>query len=146
MIITMDEFKTTRLRMIREKAHPRCALCGAANVLGLKMDFRVRGDTSVEAWFPGEVTFEGYPGKLHGGIIAALVDCAMTHCLFAHDREAVTAELTLRYVHAVMAAEALMVRAWLEKSRRSLHQLRAELIQNERTCVRASAKFLDPHD
>ncbi len=45
---------------------------------------------------------EGYGGRLlHGGVIAAALDGAMTHCLFAEGLTAVRRELIVKYKHPV---------------------------------------------
>ena len=54
-------------------------------------------------------------------MIAALLDSAMTQCLFAQGCQAFTAELTVRYRQPVAAADRLIIRAWLVDSRRPLH-------------------------
>ena len=47
--------------------------------------------------FCGEKCHEGFAGIVHGGVISALADAAMTHCLFGHDVSAFTAELNVRF-------------------------------------------------
>jgi acyl-coenzyme A thioesterase PaaI-like protein len=89
---------------------------------------------------------EGYSGCLHSGVIAALLDGAMTNCLFAHGCRAFTAELTVRYRQAVAAQDRVTVRAWLTRSRPPLRLLRAELRQG--ACVKATAvgKFIESYE
>lgn len=99
-------------------------------------------DGGVEAEFAGSPLHEGYPGWLHGGLIAALLDGAMTQCLFAHGHEAVTAEITVRYRHPVATADSLLVRAWLSRQRAALYCLRAELRQGGRVNAAAEGKFV----
>lgn len=41
------------------------------------------GRGGVSTVFRGDALLEGYPGLVHGGIICALVDGAMTNCLFS---------------------------------------------------------------
>ncbi|NLI78754.1 MAG: hypothetical protein GX442_20230 [Candidatus Riflebacteria bacterium] len=47
--------------------------------------------------FRGEVRHGGYAALVHGGVIAALADAAMTHCLFGNDVSAYTARLEVTY-------------------------------------------------
>lgn len=79
---------------------------------------------------------------LHGGIIAALLDGAMTNCIFARGFVAVTAELNVRYRASVAAGEEVTIRAWLDQSHSRLHQLRSELVQDNVVKVIATAKFM----
>lgn len=133
----------SQVRDLRAGAHPRCIVCSAANPKGLQLECTVMPDGSVRGGFAGGEGFEGYVGRLHGGVIAALLDGAMTHCLFARACQAVTAELTVRYRHPVAATEGLTVHAWVTGSRAPLHLLRAELRQGGRVKVTAQAKFIE---
>lgn len=111
--------------------------------MGLKVDYRVNPDGSVEGCFTGGPLFQGYDGMLHGGIIASLLDGAMTNCIFARGRVAVTAELNVRYRAPVAAGEEVTIRAWVDQSHSRLHQLRSELAQDNVVKVIATAKFME---
>jgi len=100
-------------------------------------------DGSVQGEFASDKDCEGYVGRLHGGLIAALLDSAMTQCLFAHGCQAFTAELSVRYRQPVTAAESLTVCAWLAESRTPLHILRAEIRQGDEVKTTALGKFME---
>ncbi len=135
-----------RLRDLRGRLHPRCVVCGADHPTGLQVHFEVAADGGVEGLFVGGEVLEGYRGRIHGGVIAALLDAAMTNCLFAHDCEAFTAELVVRYLHPVAPEVPMRVRAWLGESRRTLHLVQAELCQDGQVKVTARGKFLQCHE
>jgi acyl-coenzyme A thioesterase PaaI-like protein len=137
---------TERWEAIRERVHPRCVVCSPANPLGLGQAFALQSDGSVESTFAGGEVWESYPGLLHGGVTAALLDGAMTNCLFAHGVEAVTAELRVRYRHPVAACGEMTTRASLVESHGRLHLLRAELRQAGQVKATALGKFLEPHE
>ena len=88
---------------LRQQSHPFCVVCGDTNRNSLGMDFRSAGDGTVQATFACERAFEGYPNVLHGGVICALLDGAMTNCLFAHGCAGVTGDLNVRFCHPVAA-------------------------------------------
>ncbi len=132
--------ETTRLR-----AHPRCLLCDAAGPLGLGQEFILQADGSVQSTFEGGEAFEGYVGLLHGGVTAALLDGAMTNCLFARGVRGLTAELTVRFREPVETKGRMTVRARLAESHGRLHLLRAELRQGGRLKAAAVGKFLESH-
>jgi acyl-coenzyme A thioesterase PaaI-like protein len=67
-----------------------------ANGRGLRLKCRLSADGSVQATFDCNGTYEGYANILHGGVASALLDGAMTNCLFAHGHPGVTAEITVR--------------------------------------------------
>jgi uncharacterized protein (TIGR00369 family) len=135
-----------RLQRLHAATHPQCIVCGADNPRGLHLDFRPTADGGVEARFDCARIFEGYSHRIHGGVIAALLDGAMTNCLFAHGYVAVTAELTVRYRHPVTADCQVTVRGWIRESSRRLHRMRAELVQDGRVLVTATATFLEAVD
>ena len=90
--------------------------------------------------------FEGYAGMLHGGVIASLLDGAMTNCMFANGIPAITAELTIRFRHPVVIGRTATVRAWIERSSPPLHRLRAEVVQDEQRKATAFGKFMERAD
>ena len=60
------------------------------------MRFRREPDGSVTSEFLSDAMYQGYSDVLHGGVVAAVLDGAMTNCLFAHNVVAVPAELRQR--------------------------------------------------
>jgi acyl-coenzyme A thioesterase PaaI-like protein len=124
-----------------DHSHRACVVCGSDNQNGMHICFHLWQDGSVVADYLCGDEYQGYPQMLHGGIIATLLDGAMTHCLFAHNIVAVTAELTVRYLSPVQTENSVTIRAWIEKSSPRLHVLAAELIQNGETKAKATAKF-----
>lgn len=132
-----------RLRCERDRIHPHCVVCNPANPAGLRTEFTVQEDNSVVGEFLGGAVFEGYPGLLHGGVTAALLDGAMTNCLFAHGIQALTAELTVRYREPVDVRGNISVSASLTESHGELHLLRAELRQEGRVKATARGKFVE---
>ena len=123
--------------------HAGCLLCGTGNRSGLGLDFRVQGDGSVAATFSCPRGYQGYDGALHGGITSALLDAAMTNCLFARGVVAVTVELTVRYLSPVRLGEEAEVVGRLERSEWMIHHLGAEVRQGGTVAARATAKFVD---
>jgi len=131
------------LDYIRAGEHPGCLLCGAANPFGLKLRFRVQSDGSVLAMVPCREIFQGYPEMLHGGVISALLDAAMTNALFSMGVVAVTAELSVRFLAPVSLDRGAVARASIrEASSLLLYNVGAEIEQDRKVMARASAKFL----
>ncbi|MBU0639223.1 MAG: PaaI family thioesterase [Planctomycetes bacterium] len=128
---------------IQTSTHPNCVVCGRDNHQGLQLEFRAAADGSVRATFDCRPAYEGYADVLHGGVIAALLDGAMTNCLFAHGRPGVTAELTVRFRHPVRTGRAAAVRASIERCCPPLHVLKADLTQDGQVKATACGKFMD---
>ena len=70
----------------------------------------------------------------------------MTGCLFAQGVPALTVDLRVRYHAPVLAAEEVLLRAWLEDDSHGLYQLRAELKQSGAVKANASGKFMMRHE
>lgn len=85
---------------------------------------------------------EGYDGHVHGGIIASLLDGAMTNCLFSHGIRALTGELAVRMIRPIQAETSVVARAWLERRQPPLYLLKAELRQEGRLAAKGEAKFM----
>ena len=102
-------------------------------------------DGSVQADFPCADVLKGYLHTLHGGVIASLLDGAMTNCLFAHGCLAVTAELAVQFLKPVATDRKATVQAWLEDSMLCLHRLAAELRQDGEVMARATGKFAEQY-
>jgi acyl-coenzyme A thioesterase PaaI-like protein len=130
----------------RQEAHPFCFVCSASNPMGLALRYTAAPDGSVSATFLGNPALEGYAGLLHGGVVAALADGAMTNCLFAQGIQALTAALHVRYRSPVLATEALTVRAWRVSERHGMYTLRAEIQQAGHVKAQALGKFLRSHE
>ena len=87
-----------------------CFVCGVSNPFGLQLRFYVSG--------PGEVTaectladpYQGYPGVVHGGVVAAMLDEASGRSMMGDDlnpRFMFTARLDIRYRKNVPVGEPL---------------------------------------
>jgi uncharacterized protein (TIGR00369 family) len=131
------------LASVSAREHPNCLVCSAANPLGLKLAFEVQRDGSVISALPCDEMLQSYPETLHGGVVSAVLDAAMTNALFSVGVVAVTAELTVRFLAPVSLGRRAAVRGWIERSTaHRLHYVRAELDQDGRAVARASAKFV----
>jgi acyl-coenzyme A thioesterase PaaI-like protein len=123
--------------------HAGCVVCGSTNERGLRLRYTAAGTGRVEAEIYCHGSLAGYAGRVHGGVIAAALDGAMTHCLFTLGRTAVTAELAIKYREPVATGRPATVRAWLERDLAPLYVLQAELVQEGVVKAAASAKFME---
>jgi uncharacterized protein (TIGR00369 family) len=140
------DFLQQRLATTRADAHPACIACGGRNGRVPRVQFVPAEDGAVEATVLAGHAYEGYSGMVHGGVIATLLDAAMTNCLFAQGFRAVTADLHVRYRHPVMSGEACKLRAHIERAAPPLFVLRAELWQSTQLRVTATGKFMKVPD
>jgi len=85
--------------MIKQPTSRACFVCGVENPNGLHMNFFLSGPGEVVAEYTVPGHFQGYPGMVHGGIIAAMLDevAGRTHMHGEPQRFMVTAQLNIRY-------------------------------------------------
>lgn len=131
-----------RLDSLAEAEHATCFLCGQAHAFGPKLRFTVQPDGSVAAPFACHEELRSYAETLHGGVISALLDSAMTNALFAIGMVCVTAELNVRFLAPVALNQTADVHGFIERDAHPLYYVRAELIQDGKLKARATAKFL----
>ncbi len=128
---------------LSHRCHPACLVCGSRRADGLALRFERQADGSVAAQFDCSAVFQGYPDRLHGGVVAMLLDAAMTHCLFARNIAGLTAKLNIRYHRGVMLGVPAMVRARIVDAESPLYYLEAEVVQGQDICAAAKATFWD---
>lgn len=139
-------FATTEadLEHLRASVHPRCVVCSPRNPKGMQLHYEARPDGSVEGRLYCDPSLEGYPGRLHGGVVSSLLDGAMANCLFARGLALVTAELKVRFGSPVRTGELATVRAWVEQASPLKHDLCAEITQRGKVLASAWGTFLRP--
>ncbi|MDH7578157.1 MAG: PaaI family thioesterase [Bacillota bacterium] len=76
--------------------YQKCFVCGDANPAGLRVRFYADGE-EVRAGFVPDERWEGYPGMVHGGVLAALLDEVMYKAVFAQGEFTVTAKIEVRF-------------------------------------------------
>jgi len=77
----------------------QCFGCGSDNPLGLQLVFIVNEKQQVESQMLIPEQFQGYPGVVHGGIVATILDESIARAATAADpnRIMLTGKLTTRY-------------------------------------------------
>jgi uncharacterized protein (TIGR00369 family) len=97
-------------------ASNRCFGCGTANPAGLQLEFFRTPDGSVVASPTVSGTFDGHPGYLHGGIIATLLDEAMSKSVRALGRSAMTRKLEIEFLRPVPSNAPLRIEGSIARS------------------------------
>lgn len=128
---------------VSRRCHPSCLVCGSNRTDGLALHFQQQTDGSVVAEFDCGAAFQGYPDRLHGGVVAMLLDAAMTHCLFAQDVAGLTVKLSIRYHRAVILGVPVVVRARLVDAKAPLYYMESQVIQDGALCATAKGAFWD---
>lgn len=97
-----------------------CFICGLSNPIGLKMVFHEdhrSGRLRAELTIPD--TYRSYPGVVHGGIVATILDETSGRALMIHSEDIndffVTAKLEIRYRRATPTNTPLVAIGWVER-------------------------------
>ncbi len=127
----MDEaqIKSMQSSRIKQPNSKNCFACGQGNEHGLGLQFyEINGDELVAEYVVPE-HFEGFPGMVHGGIIASMLDEMVSRAAMIGDtnRFRMTAKLEIRYRTPVPTGQLLKLRAVIEKRRGRLSFTKAEL-------------------
>ena len=85
-----------------------CFGCGAENPRGLALEFRLEHGRAVAEFAPADY-LQGYPGFVHGGVVATMLDEAMSWAAYGQGIWAMTARLTMRFRKSVPLNEPLVV-------------------------------------
>lgn len=91
-----------------------CFGCGPKNEVRLGIEPRFEGD-AVVAELEFHPRFEGGPGLVHGGAIAAFFDDLVGFVAMAHQKPAVTAKLEVNYLRPIPLGMTVRGEAWLAR-------------------------------
>ena len=121
-----------------------CFVCGRHNASGLHVAFESNPDGIEALWIPDKAT-ESYEGTVHGGIITAVLDEAMSKAIIARGWRAFTVSLNLRFHSRTSPGERLRVRGWIVEQRKRRILAEASLCTEAgEKRAHASATFLMP--
>ncbi len=88
-----------------------CFVCGRANPHGLYMRFYDNGRDEVWSDYTVDRRFEGYPGVVHGGIVASMLDEVVGRVSFIGDHHhfMMSVKLEVKYRHPVPSETPLRI-------------------------------------
>jgi uncharacterized protein (TIGR00369 family) len=123
-------------------ADHNCFACGGENPIGLGLHIELGDATARARWTAGE-NHVGWSDKLHGGIIATLLDEVMAWAPSSFDSWAVTAEMTIRYRSPATPGEELVAEAHVVERRRRIYEVRGEVrAADGRLVAEGSGRYL----
>ena len=115
---------------IEPKAGNYCFGCGLTNPFGLRMSFTYDPDArAVHSQYVAPEHFRGVEGKLHGGMIAVLLDEASSKVMSGMGIHAVTNSLRISYVRPVPTETELAIKARYSRQEADRHWVEAEIAQ-----------------
>jgi uncharacterized protein (TIGR00369 family) len=124
-------------------AQNRCFGCGKANPTGLNLEFLLAEDQSVVCNAIVPDTFEGPVGYVHGGIIATLLDEAMSKAVRARGIIAMTRNMEVDYQRPVPSLATIRLEARVVRSEGRKHYTEATILDSRgKTLATSKALFI----
>ena len=122
-----------------------CFVCGLKNSFGLKASFyELEGDQLVALFTPCE-EHQSYPGRMHGGLAATILDETIGRAIMIKQDEiwGVTVEFKVRYRQPIPLGEELRVVGRITKDSRRLFEGSGEiLLPDSQIAVEGSGKYI----
>jgi acyl-coenzyme A thioesterase PaaI-like protein len=103
-----------------------CFGCGRENARGLGLQFRLEDGRAIAEFTPPEF-LQGYPGFVHGGGVATILDEAMGWATYGRGVWAMTARFTMRFRRSVPLGQQVKVSGWVTRDRGRFLEVRGEL-------------------
>jgi uncharacterized protein (TIGR00369 family) len=131
------------MKIVQSNSH-HCFVCGVDNPAGLKVTFTGNGEGEVwtKTCFSGN--HQGYPGIVHGGVIAAILDEAAGRATMKHKRpevNLVTGKMTIRYLKPVRVNEEVLVEGKVITTKGRVYQCQSK-IRSEKDGILAEAEVV----
>jgi uncharacterized protein (TIGR00369 family) len=122
---------------MKKQANSRqCFVCGVENLRGLHLSFYEVKPGEICADITVPETYQGYPGVVHGGIVAAMLD-EVSGRVFMGDppRFMFTAKLSVRYRKPVPTGQPLRLVGYAGKDHGKVATARGELFDSNGTLL-----------
>jgi len=133
-------------KVVRKHENSRhCFICGLENEIGLKAEFFETENGELAVVFMPSEKYQGYPGVLHGGISAAVLDELIGRAINIEQRDkfAMTTNLNLQYKRPVPYGVKLTAIAKITKDTRLLYEGEGTLYDDKgNICVTAKGKYM----
>lgn len=134
-------------RVVRAQPVSRmCLVCGTQNAAGLKTAFYELEDGELMAVFTAAEQHQGYPGRVHGGVLATVLDEAIGRAINTAEPDAwgVTVELShVRYKQPVPLGETIRVIARITSNSSRIFEGSGEVVLPDGTvAVEAQGRYM----
>ncbi len=132
-------------KIVRKHENSRhCFICGLENKIGLKTEFFETEDGELAAVFTPTADHQSYPGVVHGGISAAVLDELIGRAINIKnpDMFAMTVELSMQYKKPVPYGKPLIGKAHITNDGTRIYEGEGIIYnENGEVCVIATGKY-----
>ena len=140
----MNKEETAQLVPLGHGTQNGCFGCGDANAAGLQLRFFVDPAGGVVCRLQLAKRFQGPPGYAHGGIIATILDEAMSKANRRRNVYAMTRQMSVEYLRPVPLETELVLEGQAEAEDRRKHRCEATLRDAEgRVLATATGLFIE---
>ncbi len=107
-----------------------CFVCGTENQSGLGLNFYDDGDLTVQSKFVVREEFQGYPGIVHGGILATILDEVVGRVAMIedHHRFMMTVNMKVQFRNPVPIGEELTAQGKIIKLKGRLAKAHGQIL------------------
>ncbi len=123
-----------RLSLQRAAEYQACFGCGQDNDHGFRLKFTWDGHAARSEFTPDE-RFQGWPGLVHGGIMACLLDEVMGYAALYEVGRCVTARMQIELKKPASIGERLLLASWVSRKSRKLVNTEATVSLEDGTIV-----------
>ena len=124
-------------------AYPMCFGCGSLNPHGLHLKPRRADDGTWRSEFVPQDFHCGWPGVVHGGVLAAALDEISGYVVFGEGLAAVTTRMNMTFQKPAAPGEVLLVRARPVHVTRRIVDTSGEILRADGTVIAyCEARFL----
>ena len=136
-IVSAENYNSNLIKF-QDQYHKNCLF----NCDDFNSEYYFNEDGSFISHFFCNKKYQGYDEIMPGGMISALIDSAMTKCLFGHGIKAYTVRLNIKYIKPVKINNKITIIVNIKNyNSEIITLLSASLLQNDHKTVSANAKF-----
>lgn len=143
------QYTVRRINNVFAKENYHCFGCSPHNNIGLQLSFVENGDFIECEWSP-KTLYEGYPGVIHGGIQATILDEVAGWTLYIKAKTSgVTSRMNMHYLKPLSSNQKVIkARGHVREVKRSFCFIDTILLdEHDEKCTEAEVVyFMLPHD
>ena len=124
-----------------DKGYSMCFGCGGDNPIGLKLSFQWDGKVAKTEFTPGKL-HQGWADVVHGGIINAILDEAMSYAAIFKGLFCITAKMETRLRRPAVIDEPLIITSSITRNTRRLVEAKANISLKDGTLIAESKATL----
>jgi uncharacterized protein (TIGR00369 family) len=124
-----------------EVADHHCFACGKTNPIGMGLEIELGEGRAAATWVPSPDSV-GWSDRVHGGLLATVLDEVMAWAPASDDAWAVTSSFTVRFHRPASPGESLRAEGWVASRRRRIYEIRGEVRSGDELVAEATGTYL----